>query len=192
MAKKGTKQSAEHIKKRVEARRNNGTYVVSDETKARMSVAFTGRTHTEEWKKNMSEKMKVNHPMSGKKHSKQARLKMSLSRKGIARTHLRGENAPAWKGGKTKKMIALRRSLDYRNWKDFVFKRDDYTCQDCGERGGELNPDHVMPVSLYPEMMFDTLNGRTLCKSCHKKTDTYGGAQWSFEPEMKFLITNYG
>lgn len=28
-----------------------------------------------------------------------------------------------------------------------IFKRDDYTCQYCGERGGKIECDHVIPVS---------------------------------------------
>ena len=188
----GKKQSAEHIAKRIAARFRNGKYKVSDATKSLMSAQRKGRTHTEEWKKDMSNRMKANHPMKGRKHTEESRLKMSLSRKGVARPYLQGANAPTWKGGKTDKMIALRRSLAYREWRKAVYKRDDYTCQSCGEQGGVLNADHLMPVNTYPELMFDVLNGRTLCHECHKATDTYGGKAIKFEQNMKFLITNYG
>lgn len=57
MEKKGIKQSVEHIKKRLEARRNNGTYKVNEVTRQKMSRSFTGRKHTEKWKNETSKRM---------------------------------------------------------------------------------------------------------------------------------------
>lgn len=64
-----------------------------------------------------------------------------------------------------------------KRWKDLrkaVFERDDYTCQDCGVKGGVLHPDHIKPKSIYPKLIFEIDNIRTLCRECHRKTDTYG------------------
>lgn len=55
-----------------------------------------------------------------------------------------------------------------------MFKRDNYTCVICGQRGGKLNADHIKPFALYPDSRFDLDNGRTLCFNCHTKTETYG------------------
>ncbi len=55
-----------------------------------------------------------------------------------------------------------------------VFARDEFTCQDCGEVGGKLTADHIRPWSLYPELRFECANGQTLCRPCHRKTDTFG------------------
>lgn len=77
---------------------------------------------------------------------------------------------------------------EMRWWREFVFKRDDYTCQSCGTRGGVLHADHVVPLAEIINQnnittleaakncaeLWDTLNGRTLCVSCHRKTDTWG------------------
>jgi len=48
-----------------------------------------------------------------------------------------------------------------------VFERDDYTCQICGERGGDLQVDHIQSWADYPELRFKMDNCRTVCMSCH-------------------------
>lgn len=62
-----------------------------------------------------------------------------------------------------------------KEWRKHVFQRDDYTCQACGQRGGKLNADHELPFSLFPDLRFEILNGRTLCVYCHRKTPTFAG-----------------
>lgn len=74
----------------------------------------------------------------------------------------------------TSELDLLRGSARYREWRTAVFERDDYTCQECGERGGALQADHIKPFAFYPELRFDLDNGRTLCVPCHRRTDTYG------------------
>lgn len=75
-----------------------------------------------------------------------------------------------------------------KTWRNSVFERDDYTCQACGQKGGKIQADHVVPFSEILKQnnivtikaarqcveLWDTLNGRTLCVKCHKVTDTYG------------------
>lgn len=65
-------------------------------------------------------------------------------------------------------------SKEWKAMRKMVFERDNYTCQECGVRGKELHPDHIKPKSQFPELVFEISNVRTLCKPCHKKTDTYG------------------
>ena len=85
-----------------------------------------------------------------------------------------------WKGGITPINQRIRTSTVYRKWRDSVFARDNFTCQDCGVRSGNgraivLNADHIKPFSLFPEYRFNLSNGRTLCRDCHKKTPTFAG-----------------
>lgn len=82
----------------------------------------------------------------------------------------------------------VRGLFEYSDWRLRVYRRDNYTCQECGEHGVKLNADHIKPMALIlkenniksvedakncPEL-WDSKNGRTLCELCHKKTDTYG------------------
>lgn len=87
---------------------------------------------------------------------------------------LKGEKSYLWQGGKTEKAKCIRTSFDYRLWREAVFARDDWTCQECGQRGVILNADHIKPFADYPALRLELSNGRTLCKPCHKNTDTYG------------------
>lgn len=79
-----------------------------------------------------------------------------------------------WQGGKTELGALFRNRVEYKRWRTKVFERDNYTCKLCGKRGGYLNVDHIKPFSLYPKLRVEINNGRTLCISCHKKTDTFG------------------
>ena len=66
--------------------------------------------------------------------------------------------------------------MKYKEWREKVFNRDNYTCQDCKKRGSiELNAHHIKPWSIFKELRFDIRNGITLCVRCHQKTDTYKG-----------------
>lgn len=87
----------------------------------------------------------------------------------------KGENASHWKGGITPLIKKIRNSIEYKLWRESVFKRDNYTCIWCGKRGSELNADHIKRFADYPELRFAIDNGRTLCVLCHKTTDTWGG-----------------
>jgi 5-methylcytosine-specific restriction endonuclease McrA len=68
----------------------------------------------------------------------------------------------------------VRRSFEYREWRKAVLQRDNYTCQECGIRQWPLQADHIKPFALYVKLRFNIDNGRTLCKSCHLKTPTWG------------------
>ena len=119
------------------------------------------------WNKNI--KIKTN---TGKTHFKKG---ISPWNKGKKNLEMSGEKHWNWQGGKPKHPDKeIRKSLEYRLWRESVFKRDNWTCIFCGIIGGKIHADHIKPFSLFPELRFAIDNGRTLCISCHKKTDTYG------------------
>lgn len=137
---------------------------------------FSGRKHTNESKKKMSERRKAHPSMYwlGKDRSaiftEEYRQKMS----GIMRERVASGIHNFWKGGVTKENKIARTRIEYKLWREAVFKRDDWTCQFCKERGGELNADHIKSFAYYPKLRYDVNNGRTLCLPCHQTTETYG------------------
>lgn len=88
----------------------------------------------------------------------------------------------------TQFISSVRKSARYGIWRERIFKRDNFTCQLCGKRGGKLQADHIEAVSViivknkiktYEEAMacselWNLANGRTLCRPCHYKTPTFG------------------
>jgi hypothetical protein len=115
----------------------------------------------------------------GKKRGPEAMANWLAAVRGKPRPHKRGENSGTWKGGVTARNAQIRTSIEYKNWRREVFSRDDYSCVSCGHRGGSMEADHIKPFCAFPELRFDASNGRTLCRPCHKQTDTFGvKARW--------------
>lgn len=105
----------------------------------------------------------------------QHRANISESLKRAYRTGKRlGKNSAFYIDGRHEGKTPIKQSYEYRCWRNAVFERDDYTCQVCKLRGGELQADHIRPQSIFPELRFSVSNGRTLCRPCHQKTDTWG------------------
>ncbi len=131
--------------------------------------AMAGKTHTEESKQKIRAKRKL------QVISIEHRLAISAAHKAVR------EKNHFWKGGITEKHKRLRNSIEYKLWRESVFQRDDFTCQECKLRGVELHADHIKPFAYFPDLRFAIDNGRTLCVACHKKTDSYlGRARWNY------------
>lgn len=107
-----------------------------------------------------------------------------------------GEKNSHWQGGKTPLQFSIRNSELYKQWRKRVFERDNYACIMCGTAGNgkNLNADHIVPLSVLirnagiksvaeainTKELWDVENGRTLCISCHRETDTYGWKVWNY------------
>ena len=102
-----------------------------------------------------------------------------------------GRNSPNWKGGVSPKNKIIRRSIYYVNWRNKVFKRDNYTCQKCGKKGVYLHPHHIKNFANYSDLRFDVNNGITLCKKCHRKFHSIYGTKNNSNKQLKeFLCKN--
>lgn len=94
--------------------------------------------------------------------------------------------------GNTPLLHAIRKSFLYRKWHQTIMTRDNYTCQNCNNRGGILQIDHhpimfielikknkivSLTQALESQALWDIENGRTLCIDCHRiigrKTPVY-------------------
>jgi len=84
------------------------------------------------------------------------------------------EKNPNWRGGRTKvaKDFYTRNSGKMVKWRKQVFKRDGHKCKDCGSPT-RLECHHILPLVVSKAFAFHRANGVTLCRDCHKKTDSY-------------------
>lgn len=187
LARMGKKASNDTKEKMRFSHKGTNGYKHTEESKRKMSESRKGKVPTEEHKKNLSiANSGIYNPFYGKKHNEESRIKISRSMKGkTGRVHSeetkkkqslaqQGSGGSNWQGGKTLIHYTIRQSLEYRSWRLAVFRRDNFTCVWCGKRDKTVQVDHIKPFSLYPELRFNIENGRTLCFTCHQKTDTFG------------------
>ena len=143
-----------------------------------LSEAMKGRTPWNKEKKKVYSKSvleKMSNSSKDKKHSKKTKDKI--------RNALKGDKNPNWKGGISPLYALIKRLREYSEWKSNIFKRDDFICQYCKKRGGDLEAHHIKKFSIIireyeikniqdalncSELWFVS-NGITLCKNCHKK-----------------------
>lgn len=122
--------------------------------------------------------------------SAETRKKMSAAKNGLWGGVYIGETHPRWKPASQRKQPLykqIRSSSHMQEWRAAVFTRDDFTCVICKVRGGTLNADHIKQFAiilkdnnvktleeaiLCPEL-WELENGRTLCETCHRNTDTF-------------------
>jgi 5-methylcytosine-specific restriction endonuclease McrA len=177
--------------------------VASEEHRRRMSVAQKGRHHTDEAKQKISESAKGNTRWLGKHHTEETKRKIGAVHKGkIISEEIkqkirekrkqqvmkpcseemrrersernRGDKSHFWKGGIAPENERIRQGIEFRLWREAVFARDNWTCQDCGLRSGNgekvtLNAHHIKGFAKYPDLRFAIDNGITLCVKCHNK-----------------------
>lgn len=139
------------------------------EVRETIAQIHRGRKASQETRRKMSESQKRigNRPPSpkGKSPSEQHRKNLSISKM--------GEKNHRWKGGITPISRRVRNSREYLLWRTAVLERDNKTCIWCFSTEN-LHADHIKRFSDYPELRFAIDNGRTLCFTCHRTTETWG------------------
>lgn len=139
----------------------------SEDIRRRISI---NSQHKKAWNKGLTKLtdtrlaaigMAASHFHGGKRLSIDHRRKISAAHKKIINWNYKGGVSPV------NKMI--RKSIEYKQWRESVFKRDNYICWKCGTRGLSLHPHHVLNFGEFPELRFDVDNGITLCEFHHRE-----------------------
>ncbi len=149
---KDMKMSKEHCKRQSESHKGKIGY-----WKNKKRPKFL-----DEWKDNISKSLK------GRKitwSDKLRKPKTEEHKKNISLSKM-GDRNPMWQGGVYEDLSA---SPEYGRWRQKVLKRDNYTCQKCGDKKSELHIHHKKFKSKFPELIFSIDNGIVLCKLCHNK-----------------------
>lgn len=129
------------------------------------------KPHTEERKLNIS-KSHLGKNLSDK-HKESIRQKFIGLRV--------GSNHPMWKGGTSIMRNRLRQTFEYKNWRNRIYKRDNYICQTCNSKSKVLNAHHIKTfhsivkeycLNIYEDFincsfLWNIDNGITLCEYCH-------------------------
>lgn len=97
-------------------------------------------------------------------HSQDARDKISKHQRENPR---RGELAYNWKGGTGTERHQAMGKIEYKEWRDAVFARDNYTCVECDASNIYLHADHIVRWADDESLRYEVDNGRTLCYKCH-------------------------
>lgn len=98
------------------------------------------------------------------KHSEETKEKIGAAH--------RGNKNWSWRGGISKLRNRQFSQVKHKNWREKVFKRDNYTCQKCKARSGngkavKLEAHHIKPFAYFKDLRYNMSNGLTLCKNCH-------------------------
>ena len=148
---------------------------LSEETKRKISETQKGKVYFGRGKWMIGRKQSLElvrkrvESRKGYNHTEETKNKISLANKGKKRPKITGEKNSSWKGGITPENTKIRNSIEFDLWREAVYARDNWTCQICGEKGGNLNAHHIKNFSQFSELRLAINNGQTLCKKCHRK-----------------------
>ena len=134
----------------------------------KISESFKARELTRE------QMVRITNLNKGKIYSIERRIKMSLGRTG----------EKEFTGFRSTLVKRIRVMKKYLKWRSDVFKRDNYHCQNCGEKG-YLEAHHIIPFHKIIErfniktigdvtkcnLLWDVGNGISYCRECHIKLD---------------------
>lgn len=134
----------------------------SEETVAKRSVALKGKLRPD-----ARERWLTNHPTKGRF----------------------GSDHPRWVEEKKRPVYkAIRQLHQYKEWRMAVFTRDNFMCVLCQSKG-YIEADHYpirfvdilrnnkvehLDDAIMCQELWETSNGRALCKPCHLQTNTWG------------------
>jgi 5-methylcytosine-specific restriction endonuclease McrA len=89
------------------------------------------------------------------------------------------------------RVVARKTDQDHQ-WRLSVYRRDKYTCQNCGHKGRTkektINAHHILSYKDHPDLRHEVSNGIVLCEDCHKGFHAgYGYTNFTREDLMEYL-----
>jgi hypothetical protein len=203
-ARKGLHRSEKTRKKMSESAKGEKNSMfgksLSEKHKEKIGEALIGRVGGMQGKHHSEKaKKKIGLGNKGKVVSIKAKEKMSKAKKGKKRWWYsptefkkgnKGSKCFAWKGGKSIENQLARGSIEIKDWRKKVFRRDDYTCQKTGIKGGKLCAHHIKNFSKYPNLRHEIDNGITLSEKVHDKFhEIYGRRNNTKKQLIEFFST---
>ena len=96
-------------------------------------------------------------------------IKERWQQEGYREAHI-GKNHPCYNHNLTEEDRQDRRLIDgYDEWIYQVKKQANFTCDICGQWGGDLHSHHLDAYKWNKERRLDITNGVCLCEHCHKE-----------------------
>jgi len=102
----------------------------------------------------------------------------------------RGKNHWNWNGGINPISDTIRKSKEYKVWRELIFERDDWTCSKCLNRDGDINCHHILNFSSNEDLRFNIDNGITLCKKCHREFHIKYGFKNNTKEQLDEFLTD--
>ena len=105
----------------------------------------------------------------------------------------RGENHPRYNFDLTDEEREKGRDIiGYKTWVKTILRKNNYTCQCCGQYSKNLKAHHLNGYNWDKEHRIDVNNGITLCEDCHKEFhNIYGWGDNTYEQFKEFLLDKY-
>jgi 5-methylcytosine-specific restriction endonuclease McrA len=104
----------------------------------------------------------------------------------------RGENHPNYNPNLTDKDREKDRVIPgYYKWRKSVYERDNYTCQVCGSKSGDIVAHHIESYASNPELRTDIDNGIVMCEGCHIKFHSIYGINGATKENLNEFIEKY-
>ena len=209
LSNKGKKRTTEERKKMSEIHKRMGT---------KPNYSWLGKKFSEEHKekirqcniktykngrrsywlgKKFSERHKEKISIASKGKLKSIQAKINMKGKKISEKHKKilseihkGEKNSQWKGGITPISDKIRRSIEYKLFRDSVLARDGYICQKTGIKEMDLEVHHILNFAQCPELRFAIDNGITLSKEMHKEFHRRYGKKKNTKEQLEEFLNN--
>ena len=75
-----------------------------------------------------------------------------------------------------------------RRWIKAIYKKNNYTCQKCGQYSGNLNAHNIYPYDIFKLLRTHIDNGITFCEGCHNNFHYQYGYNCNYSQLLEFLV----